>query len=82
MGIAGEIGYNRLDKDEGTGSLKVKILDAIYHLSEEDILKWGKFMKYNINYKLYLVTDKNILIEKLGNGGSRGYRGRRDDRSA
>lgn len=42
MGIAGEIGYNRLDKDEGTGSLKVKILDAIYHLSEEDILKWGK----------------------------------------
>lgn len=42
MGIAGEIGYNRLDKDEGTGSLKVKILDAIYHLSEEEILKWGK----------------------------------------
>lgn len=42
MGIAGEIGYSKLDKNEGPGRLKVKILDTIYHLSEEDILKWGK----------------------------------------
>lgn len=42
MGIAGEIAYNRLDPYEGSGSLKSKIMDAIYHLSEEEILNWGK----------------------------------------
>lgn len=43
MGIAGEIGYERLNKDyEGTGSLKIRILDAIYNLSKEDITKRAK----------------------------------------
>ena len=36
MGIAGEIAYEGLDKNNGgTGTLKVKILDAIYNLSED-----------------------------------------------
>jgi hydroxyethylthiazole kinase len=40
MGIAGEIAYERLDKEnEGTGTLRIKIIDAIYNLSEEVILK-------------------------------------------
>lgn len=40
MGIAGEIAYESLDKNKGgTGTLKVKILDAIYNLSEVTIMK-------------------------------------------
>lgn len=43
MGIAGETANELLDKkQEGTGSLKVKIIDAIYKLSDEVILKRGK----------------------------------------
>ncbi|MBK5240961.1 hydroxyethylthiazole kinase [Clostridium sp.] len=43
MGIAGEIAYEGLDKSKGgTGSLKVKIIDAIYNLSEDDIMKRSK----------------------------------------
>ncbi|MGH4121091.1 hydroxyethylthiazole kinase [Clostridium sp.] len=43
MGIAGEIAYEGLDKSKGgTGSLKVKIIDAIYNLSEDDIVKRSK----------------------------------------
>lgn len=41
MGIAGEIAYLGLDK-EGTGTLKVKIIDAIYNLSEYEIMKRSK----------------------------------------
>lgn len=43
MGIAGETANEQLNiKFQGTGSLKVKILDAIYNLSGETILKRGK----------------------------------------
>lgn len=43
MGIAGEIAYEGLDKSKGgTGTLKVRILDAIYNLSETDIMKRSK----------------------------------------
>jgi hydroxyethylthiazole kinase len=43
MGIAGEIAYEGLDKSRGgTGTLKVKILDAIYNLSNDEIIKRGK----------------------------------------
>ena len=43
MGIAGEIAYEGLDKkSEGTGTLKVRILDAIYNLSKDLIMKRGK----------------------------------------
>lgn len=47
MGIAGEIAYERLNKEyEGSGTLKVNILDAVYNLSEEIILKRGKINEY------------------------------------
>jgi hydroxyethylthiazole kinase len=43
MGIAGEIAIENLNCNyEGTGSLKVRILDAIYNLTEEQITKRGK----------------------------------------
>lgn len=43
MGIAGEIAYEGLDKiNGGTGTLKVKIIDAIYNLSENEIIKRSK----------------------------------------
>ena len=43
MGIAGDIAYERLDVTfEGTGSLKVYILDAISKLGPEDMVKKGK----------------------------------------
>jgi len=43
MGIAGEIAYEDLDKDsEGTGTLKVRILDVIYNLSKDLIMRRGK----------------------------------------
>jgi hydroxyethylthiazole kinase len=43
MGIAGEIGYEGLDKNQGgTGTLKVKILDAIYNLSKIEIIERSK----------------------------------------
>ncbi|MBZ9634386.1 hydroxyethylthiazole kinase [Clostridium sp. FP1] len=43
MGIAGEIAYEGLDKiNGGTGTLKVKILDAIYNLSQIEIIERSK----------------------------------------
>jgi hydroxyethylthiazole kinase len=43
MGIAGEMAYESLNKEnEGTGTLKVKMIDAIYNLSEEVILQREK----------------------------------------
>ena len=43
MGISGELAYECLDKDHGgTGTLKVKILDAIYNLSEAEIIERSK----------------------------------------
>ena len=43
MGIAGEVAYEGLDKNhDGTGTLKVKILDAIYNLSKTEIVKRSK----------------------------------------
>jgi hydroxyethylthiazole kinase len=43
MGIAGEIAYEGLDKNNGgTGTLKVKILDAIYNLSQTEIIERSK----------------------------------------
>lgn len=42
MGIAGEIAFEELEKHGGSGSLKVNIIDAIYNLSEEIIVKKGR----------------------------------------
>jgi hydroxyethylthiazole kinase len=43
MGIAGEIAYERLNREyEGTGTLKVNILDAVFNISEEIIIKRSK----------------------------------------
>ncbi|MDS0527959.1 hydroxyethylthiazole kinase [Clostridium sp. SHJSY1] len=43
MGIAGEIAYESIDKDnEGIGTLKVKIIDYIYKLDEKIILERAK----------------------------------------
>ncbi len=42
MGIAGEMGYEKLGTDEGSGSHKVYLMDAAYRFSGEDLLKRGK----------------------------------------
>lgn len=43
MGIAGEIAYECLDKNNGgIGTFRVKMLDAIYNLSEIEIIKRSK----------------------------------------
>jgi hydroxyethylthiazole kinase len=43
MSMAGEVAYEDLDKNkEGTGTLKVKIIDAIYNLSEATIMERSK----------------------------------------
>jgi len=43
MGIVGEIAYENLnEKYGGTGSLKAAILDGIFNLGEEEIMKRGK----------------------------------------
>lgn len=42
MGIAGEIAYENLNKNEGSGSFRVKLMDAIYNFSIDDISKRGK----------------------------------------
>jgi hydroxyethylthiazole kinase len=42
MGIAGELAYERLSGTEGSGSFRVKLMDAIYNFSSEDIDKMGK----------------------------------------
>lgn len=47
MGIAGEIAYENLNKEyEGSGMLKVNIIDAVYNLSEEIIIKRGKINEF------------------------------------
>lgn len=43
MGIAGEIAYESLNKkDDGTGTLKVKLIDAIFNLCEENLCERSK----------------------------------------
>jgi len=43
MGIAGEIAHESLDKNsEGPGTFRVKMLDAIYNLSETEIMERSK----------------------------------------
>lgn len=43
MGIAGEVAYENLNKSyEGTGSLKTRILDAVYNLDKKIIAERGK----------------------------------------
>ena len=43
MGIAGEVAFAGLDKNiDGTGTLKVNMLDVIYNLSEDVIMKRSK----------------------------------------
>lgn len=43
MGIAGEVAFERLDKNtDGTGTLKVHMLDAISRLQEQTLLQRGK----------------------------------------
>ena len=43
MGIAGEIAYENLGENQGgTGTLKVKIIDAIYNLKEAEIMERSK----------------------------------------
>jgi hydroxyethylthiazole kinase len=43
MSIAGEVAYDNFDKTkEGTGTLKAKIIDAIYNLDDEVIIERGK----------------------------------------
>ncbi|WP_338032625.1 hydroxyethylthiazole kinase [Clostridium manihotivorum] len=43
MSIAGEVAYDNLDKTkEGTGTLKSKIIDAIYNLDDKVIIERGK----------------------------------------
>lgn len=41
MGIAGDIAFKNLKDLEGSGSLKVKIIDAIYNMNEEMIKEMG-----------------------------------------
>jgi hydroxyethylthiazole kinase len=46
MGIAGELAYESVHKNnEGTGSLKVKIIDSIYKLEEKIIIERSKVME-------------------------------------
>lgn len=43
MGIAGEIAYHKLIKnEEGSGGFRIKLMDSIYRLSADDIMKRGK----------------------------------------
>lgn len=42
MGISGEIAYESLSSLEGTGTLKCRIIDTIYNLNEDTIMKRGK----------------------------------------
>ena len=43
MGIAGETAYERLDKEiEGSGTFRVKMIDAMYNLCEKEINKRSK----------------------------------------
>jgi hydroxyethylthiazole kinase len=42
MGIAGEKAFEALASEEGNGSFKVKILDNVYNISENDMLERGK----------------------------------------
>lgn len=47
MGIAGEVAAEKLNKEcEGSGTLKINIIDNIYNLSEEIILERGKVNEY------------------------------------
>ena len=42
MGIAGEIAFENLKENEGSGSYRVKIIDGIFKMTEEDFIKRGK----------------------------------------
>lgn len=42
MGVAGEIAFENLKENEGSGSYRVKIIDGIFKMTEEDFIKRGK----------------------------------------
>lgn len=42
MGIAGEIAFKRLSEYDGSGNFKVKLIDAIYKFSSDDVEEMGK----------------------------------------
>lgn len=42
MGIAGEIAFERLKDNEGSGSYRVKIIDALYNLHSDDFIRRSK----------------------------------------
>lgn len=43
MGLAGEIGYSRLQEGEGNASYRNRIIDAIYHMNGEILDKGAKY---------------------------------------
>lgn len=47
MGIAGELSEKSLDKTEGNGTLKVKILDNIYNMTKEKFIENEKIILEN-----------------------------------
>jgi hydroxyethylthiazole kinase len=43
MGIAGEIAFERLSDDQGSGSFKVNLVDAIYKFSKKEIMEKANY---------------------------------------
>ena len=42
MGVAGEKAYARLQPEEGTGSFRTRLMDAVSTLTAQDIMKQGR----------------------------------------
>lgn len=42
MGIAGEKAFENLEDNEGSGSYRVKLIDALYNLNEDDFIRRSK----------------------------------------
>lgn len=46
MGLAGEIAYSHLKEYEGNGSYRNRIIDAVYHMTDEQLEKGSKIEKF------------------------------------
>ena len=65
MGIAGEISKAKLSGNEGSGTFRVGIIDAIYNMKEEDFVQLGSgdtditIAKYEGDEEYRIIVSRN-----------------------
>lgn len=52
MGIAGEVGWNHMQPEDGNSTYRNRIIDAVYHMNGETLEKMAKIRKINTKERI------------------------------